>query len=90
MSNVIEFFCYENDMPLEIQLEPEAITFVASPGNDIKFIAINTNDDFKWSIRFESESKNRGLQLFPDTLGDYDIEVYENNALITDLYKFMK
>lgn len=75
-------------MPLEIQLEPEAIIFVASPGNNIKFVAINTNDNFKWAIRAGSES--RCLQLFPDTLGHYDIEVYENNALITDFYKYMR
>ncbi|MBO9675114.1 MAG: hypothetical protein J7577_16825 [Sphingobacteriaceae bacterium] len=89
MSNMIEFFCYQNDMPLEIQLEPEALIFVASPGNTIKFIAINTNDDFKWSIRIGSED-GRTLQLFPETLGHYDIEVYENNDLITDLYKYMR
>jgi len=88
MSNIIEFFCYQNDIPLEIQLEPEAIIFIASPGNTIKFVAINTNDDFKWSIRIGSDE--RALQLFPVTIGHYDIEVYENNDLITDLYKYMK
>lgn len=88
MSNIIEFFCYQNDMPLEIQLEPEAVIFIASPKNAIKFVAINCQDDFKWSIRIGSE--NRGIQLFPDTLGHYDIEVYENNELITDFYKYMR
>jgi hypothetical protein len=88
MSNTIEFFCYQDDMPLEIQLEPEAIIFIASPGNAIKFVAINASDDFKWSIRIGGE--DRGLQLFPDTRNDYDVEVYENNDLITDLYKYMK
>jgi hypothetical protein len=62
MSNIIEFFCYQNDMPLEIQLEPEAVIFVASPGNTIKFVAINSNDGFKWWIRIGSE--DRGLQYF--------------------------
>lgn len=84
MSNVIEFFCDQDDMPLEIQLEPEAIIFVASPGNAIKFVAINTNNNFKWAIRVGSE--DRAIQLLPDTLGHYDIEVYENNTLITDFY----
>ncbi|WP_316812583.1 hypothetical protein [Pedobacter heparinus] len=88
MSNIIEFFCYQNDSPLEIQLEPEAVIFIASPENAIKFVAINCQDDFKWSIRIGSE--DGGLQLFPQTLGDYDIEVYENNELITDFYKYMK
>jgi hypothetical protein len=88
MSNIIEFFCYQHDIPLEIQLEPEAVIFIASPGNAIKFVAINVNDDFKWSIRIGSE--DRCLQLFPDTLGHYDIEVYENNDLITDFYKYMR
>ena len=88
MSNIIEFFCYQDDMPLEIQLEPEAVLFIASPENSIKFIAINCQDDFTWSVRIEGEE--RGLQLFPSTLGDYEVEVYENDKLITDFYKYMK
>lgn len=88
MSNRIEFFCYENDKPLEIQLEPEAIIFIASPGNSIAFHAVNCSDDFRWSVRVEHE--NVGVQLFPDSLHDYEIEIYENDVRLDDMYKYMK
>jgi hypothetical protein len=80
MSNSIEFFCYENDNPIEIQLEPEAIIYVASPGNSLRFVAVNCKGDFKWSIRIDHSHK--GIQLFPDTLKQYDIEIYKNNELL--------
>jgi hypothetical protein len=87
MSNTIEFFCYERDKPLEIQLEPEAIIFIASPENALKFVATNAASDFRWSLRIIHEGE--GVQLFPDSLGEYEIEIYENNQLLDDWYKYM-
>ena len=80
MSNVIEFFCYENDKPLEIQLEPEAMIFIVSPGNSLRFVAVNCQNDFRWSLRIEHA--NEGVQLFPDSRGRYEIEIYKNDELL--------
>ena len=83
----IEFFLYEKDEPLEIQLEPECLIFKASPQNTIKFVAINCTAEFQWCLRINH--KNNGIQLFPESKGDYDIEIYENDNLLDDWYKYM-
>jgi len=86
-NSVIEFLLYENDEPLEIQLEPEAIIFKVMAGNSIRFVAKNCDPDFAWALRIEH--KICGVQLFPDSRGNYDIEIYENDALLLDWYKYM-
>jgi len=85
--SVIEFTCFEKDDPIEIQLEPEAIIFIAKNGKDLKFIGTSDIDDFHWAVRIDH--KEKGIQLFPESLGNYSIEVYENDKLIEDWYKDM-
>ncbi|NHA05044.1 hypothetical protein G7092_14640 [Mucilaginibacter sp. HC2] len=85
--HIIEFFLWEDDDLLEIQLEPEAIIFMVEPGNSIKFIAINCVMEFSWVVRISG--KENGLQLFPESKGDHDIEIYENGALLDNWYKYM-
>ncbi len=81
MTNVIEFFCWDNDRPLEIQLEPEATLFTVNPGDTIKFVPINPTEKFRWGIRVDNDTKC--LQLFPDTPGAYDdVDVYLNDKII--------
>ncbi len=82
MSNIMEFFGYENDKPIEIQLEPEAITFIATPAKSLRFVAVNCQVDFRWSLRIDHA--RQGIQLFPDTLNHYEIEIYENDQLLKD------
>lgn len=83
--NIIEFICYENDEHIEVQLEPEAIIFIAKQGKDLKFVGISDIDNFHWAIRVDH--KEKGIQLFPESLGNYSIEIFENNKLIEDWYK---
>jgi hypothetical protein len=81
MKNIIEFFCWEKDKPLEVQLEPEAILYIVNPGDTIKFVPINPTEKFKWGIRVDNVTKS--VQLFPDTPDAYNgIEVYLNDSII--------
>ena len=74
----ITFTVWEGDQPLEIQLEPEAITLIVSPNEDVTFLVINPEKEFSWTVRYDKT----GIQLFPETLGSYDkIEVYRNCSL---------
>jgi hypothetical protein len=82
--SIIEFTCFENDDPIEIQLEPEAIIFIAKDGKDLKFIGTSDDDNFCWSVRVDHKVK--GVQLFPVSLGNFSIEIFENNRLIEDWY----
>jgi hypothetical protein len=84
----IEFHLWENDDPLEIQLEPECLIFKVSPGNSIRFIAVNCDADFHWSLRVVQ--KESTIQLFPESKGNYDIEIYEDNILLEDWFKYMR
>jgi hypothetical protein len=79
----IEFFCYENDKPYEIQLEPECYLFKVRPDNTLKFVA-KSDSPFAWAVRLDN-----GIQLFPDTKGQYDITVYENDFILLDWFKYM-
>lgn len=81
MTNTIEFFCWDKDKPLEIQLEPEAMLYIVNPGDVIKFIPIAPTSKFHWGVRMENDIK--AIQLFPDKPDDYQgIEVYLNNKII--------
>lgn len=84
MSNEIEFLCWEKDKPFEIQLEPEPLVFTVFPNQIIKFVAINCQKDFRWSLRLDE-----GIQLFASTLGDYEIQIFEDDLLIEDWYSFI-
>lgn len=86
-NHIIEFFLWKDDHPLEIQLEPEAIIFKVEPGNKIKFTAVSYKGEFSWAVRISG--KENGLQLFPESKGDYDIEIYENGALLDNWFKYM-
>ncbi|MGE9311642.1 hypothetical protein ACLOAU_08350 [Niabella sp. CJ426] len=80
--SIIEFTCFENDDPLEIQLEPEAIVFIVKNGKSLKFIGTSDINDFHWAVRVDHKAK--GVQLFPESLGNYSIEIFENNELLED------
>ena len=86
-TSVIEFTCWEKDDPLQIQLEPEAIIFIVSPGKDLKFVGTSHLNDFKWALRVDH--KDKGVQLFPESLGNYSIEIFEKNESVEDWYKYM-
>ena len=86
-NHIIEFFLWEDDDLLEIQLEPEAIIFRVEPGNSIKFIATNCTMEFLWAVRISG--KDNGLQLYPESKGSYDIEIYENDTLLDNWFKYM-
>jgi hypothetical protein len=83
----VEFHLWDNDDPLEIQLEPECLIYKVSPGSAIKFVAINCDSDFHWSLRVVH--KENGIQLFPESKGTYDLQIYENGILLEDWYKYM-
>jgi hypothetical protein len=87
-TSVIEFSCWENDEPIEVQLEPEAIIFIVSQGNSLRFVGTNSYNDFKWALRVDH--KDKGIQLFPESSGIYKIEIFENDELVEDWYKYMK
>lgn len=80
MNNIVEFSCYENDKPIEIQLEPEAEILIASPGNSLQFVAVNCQGDFRWSLRIDHS--NEVIQLFPESLDRYEIKIYRNGELL--------
>ncbi len=81
MSNAITFTCWEKDKPIEIHLEPEALLFVVQPGNEITFKGIKIDGNFSWALRIDH--KDRSVQLFPDSLGPYEIAIYENGVLLS-------
>lgn len=85
-SHVIEFTLWKEDLPLEVQLEPECYIFKVEPGNTLRFVASADENEFKWSVIIES--KSGGIQLFPE--GDGDIRVYENDELLKDWFKYMR
>ncbi|BDD05498.1 hypothetical protein [Aureibacter tunicatorum] len=81
-NNSISFIVHETNPPLEIQLEPEAFTFIAYPNEELTFAVVNPTHDFSWAIRHK---KNR-IQLFPETYGDYEkIELYRNGKQTDEL-----
>ena len=87
--SVIEFGCWDDDEPTEIQLEPEAIIFIVSKDINLRFVATSVLNDFKWVLRIDHNSK--WLQLFPESAGAYVIEIFENNKLLEgdEWYKYM-
>ena len=88
MSNSISFFCYNDDEKLEIQLEPEALMFEVSPGNEITFIVKSfSNKDFRWDLRVVHKSS--AIQLLPGQ-GLLEMEIFENGVLLEDWYKYMR
>lgn len=77
----ITFTVRENDPPLQVQLEPEAIILTVNPGEELTFVPKNPSQEFSWTIRHED-----GIQLFPDTLGNYDrIEIFRNGKPSSEL-----
>ncbi|NOT93482.1 hypothetical protein [Ferruginibacter sp.] len=84
MKKIIEFFCYEDDKPVEIQIEPDAIIFTASPNSNLKFFAVNCQDDFEWFIRIDHASK--AVQLLPESKGSFQIEVYQDGQQLDYSY----
>ncbi|WP_158826736.1 hypothetical protein [Mucilaginibacter lacusdianchii] len=85
--HVIEFTLWKEDLPLEIQLEPECFIYKVEPGSTLKFVAV-TDDYFEWALR--SDRKLGGIQLYPKGKGDYEIEIYENGELLKDWFKYMR
>ena len=87
-NSVIEFTVWEKDEALEIQLEPECYLFKIEPDNSIKFVAVQCQSEFEWSVRVDH--RNKGIQLFPESKGSYEIEIYENGILLDDWFKYMR
>ena len=85
--NKITFTCWKDDPTLEIQLEPEALIFKVLPGNEISFVGSSMAKEFKWALRIDNF--NRRIQLFPDLIGPYCIEIFENKILLKDWHKYM-
>ena|SRR6218665_3971207 len=82
MTNTIEFFCWDKDKPLEVQLEPEAILYTVNPGDTIKFVPVKPAEKFQWGVRVDSDTKC--VQLFPDPPDAYqDINVFLNGKIIS-------
>lgn len=78
----ITFSVWGNDPPLEIQLEPEAFTFIVNPNEDVTFVVKNPQGDFSWGVRWYKD----GIQLFPETRGCYErIELFRNGKLTDEL-----
>ncbi len=81
-NNSITFTVWQDDPPLEIQLEPEATSIVAKPNEDITFTVINPVGSFSWSVRYDTT----GIQLFPETRGGYErIVLYRNSKPTKEL-----
>lgn len=80
--NSITFAVWKGDPRLQIQLEPEAISFTVNPGEELTFAVTNPSHEFSWTIRHEQD----GIQLFPETLGKYErIEMFRNGTASTEL-----
>jgi hypothetical protein len=84
-NSVIEFCSHQDDDPFEIVLKP--VSFKVLPGNSLRFVATNCETDFVWVLRFIQ--KAGAIQLFADSNGDYNIEVYENDMLLTEELIYM-
>ncbi|WP_207534776.1 hypothetical protein [Desertivirga arenae] len=79
--HAIEFTCWEDDTPIDVFLEPEALNYPVKPGKTIKFIPVDPTIEFFWTVRITHE--DRGIQLFPEPIGAYKgIAIYMNNTLI--------
>jgi len=80
--NSVTFAVWKSDPPLQVQLEPEAIILTINPGEELTFVVKNPSHEFSWTIRHEQD----GIQLFPETLGDYErIEIFRNGTASTEL-----
>lgn len=78
----ITFTVWENDPPLKIQLESEAITITVNPCEEVTFAVKNLSKEFSWTIRYDKA----GIQLFPETMGNYErIEIYRNGKQTDEL-----
>jgi len=88
MASVITFTCFEGDKPIEVQLEPEALLFRVMPGNELTLKSVSlAGGNFEWSIRINHNAG--GIQVFPDAPGPWEIEIFENETLLQDWYKYM-
>lgn len=84
--SIIEFFCHDKSKPFEVQLEPECFLFNVQPKTKLKFVA-RYEGQFTWTM----STSNNDIQLFPDDIhGEYKIEIYENDILLEDWYKYMR
>lgn len=87
MKNAITFACGKDDKLLEIQLEPEALIFKVSAGNEITFSGESDSDSVEWSMQFY-QAENL-VQLCPASNKLFDITIYENGVLLDDWWKYM-
>lgn len=77
----VTFTVWDNDPPLQVQLEPEAVILIVNPGEELTFVPKNPSQEFSWTIRHED-----GIQLFHETLGNYDrIEIFRNGNPSSEL-----
>ncbi len=84
--SIIEFICHDKGKPFEVQLEPECFIFKVQPKTTLKFVA-RYDGQFKWAIF----SSNNDIQLCPDSIPwEHEIDIYENDVLLEDWYKYMR
>ncbi len=80
MTGTIVFTCWEKDKPIEIQLEPWAISYKLEPGSEIKFTATEPTSKFYWAVRIDYN--NKGIQLFPESSDRFgSIQVFINDEV---------
>ena len=80
--NEISFVCWIGDKSLDVQLEPEAWVYTVELGEELTFVGICTDNNFKWAIRTSEE----GVQLFPESAQlFYGIRIYRNGIEIPNL-----
>ncbi len=79
MLHKIEFLCWEDDPPLEIQIEPEAMVFRLQPGEQIQIIATTDRTDFYWALR--ATTTENFISLYAEG-SSYDIKVYNGGVQI--------
>ena len=80
MKNKIEFFCWENEGPTSITLEPEGMVFEVRFEYTLSFVSMSEDSEFKWAIRSLQDSKS--IILYPESSMSFSIQVYENEKLV--------
>ena len=80
--NRISFTCWIGDKPLDVQLEPEAFVYTVSPGEELTFVGVCSDNKFKWVLR----NSDGGIQLFPESVQlFYTVRIYKNGIEIPNL-----
>ncbi len=87
-NQTIEFDLWKDYPPFDIQLEPECLIFKVTPSNALRFVAVCDSENFVWVVR--GNPRNGGIQLYPQGMSNYEINIYENGILLEDWFKYMR